>query len=431
MPRVHCALSAALVLVGAVLILLSPTGRTANAMTTDEGAAHVRSIGAPAIGTHATIPAFSRKYGVSCALCHAPAPRLNAFGETFAGNGFEFAIGEPPVDTIDTQDATLRLMQAIPLAVRLDIYGQMLTSAEGAQASSDLQTPWFVKVLSGGQIAPRISYYMYFFLSERGEVAGLEDAYVQFSDLAGAGVNLLVGQFQVSDPLFKRELRLEYEDYQAYRVRVGDARADLTYDRGLMLAYSPWEGADASVQVVNGQGLERGSAARQYDRDGGKNVALHLAHAMGPVRLGGFAYFGREDVGGARDNILIWGPEATVAVRPNLELNVQYLRRRDDNPFFLAAPPDDVIVDSGFAELIWAPAGATGRWTFTGLYNRIESDEPVFSLRTGEAGLLDLYESGALGANFLLWRNVRLTGEAAWDFQRDQARFTAGAMTAF
>lgn len=51
-------------------------------------------------------------------------------------------------------------------------------------------------------------------------MAGLEDAYVQFTDVGGSGVSVIAGQFQVSDPLFKRELRLEYEDYQPYRVRV-------------------------------------------------------------------------------------------------------------------------------------------------------------------------------------------------------------------
>jgi hypothetical protein len=55
---------------------------------------------------------------------------------------------------------------------------------------------------------------------------------VQFTDIASSGVSLIAGQFQVSDPLFKRELRLEYEDYQPYRVRVGLTTADLTYDRG-------------------------------------------------------------------------------------------------------------------------------------------------------------------------------------------------------
>ena len=34
------------------------------------------------------IPAFARKYGLSCKICHDPFPRLNAYGEDFAGNGF-------------------------------------------------------------------------------------------------------------------------------------------------------------------------------------------------------------------------------------------------------------------------------------------------------------------------------------------------------
>ena len=35
------------------------------------------------------IPAFARKYQISCQVCHSPAmPRLKAFGDDFAGNGF-------------------------------------------------------------------------------------------------------------------------------------------------------------------------------------------------------------------------------------------------------------------------------------------------------------------------------------------------------
>src|SRR5688500_951863 len=185
-----------------------------------------------------TIPAFARKYRTTCATCHSPVPRLNAFGERFAENGFEFP-GVPPSDTIATGDPLLRLQNTLPLAVRIDAYMAAYARGRGAQVAADQQTPWVLKLLSGGQVADKISYYMYFLLSERGEVAGLEDAYVQFTDIAGSGVNVMAGQFQVSDPMFKRELRLEYEDYQPYRVRVGDTRADLTYDRGLMALWSP------------------------------------------------------------------------------------------------------------------------------------------------------------------------------------------------
>jgi hypothetical protein len=35
------------------------------------------------------IPAFARKYDMSCTTCHAPFPKLKPFGEEFAGNGFQ------------------------------------------------------------------------------------------------------------------------------------------------------------------------------------------------------------------------------------------------------------------------------------------------------------------------------------------------------
>ena len=37
------------------------------------------------------MPAFARRYHVSCSLCHDPIPLLTRFGETFAANGFELA----------------------------------------------------------------------------------------------------------------------------------------------------------------------------------------------------------------------------------------------------------------------------------------------------------------------------------------------------
>jgi hypothetical protein len=380
-------------------------------------------------GEAEAVPAFARKYNVSCALCHNPAPRLTAVGEQFAANGFQFALDEEPVDTVDTGDAQLLLLEQLPLAVRFDAY--VRGDTRSGTPGSDLQTPWAIKLLSGGQIARKVSYYLYFFMSERGEVAGLEDAYVQFSDLLGSGVDLLVGQFQVSDPLFKRELRLQYEDYQPYRVRVGEARADLTYDRGLMAAYSPWEGGDVSLQLVNGQGLDHSSAFRIYDRDHGKNLAAHAAQEFGPMRVGAFGYWGRESVDGVASDIRIFGPDATFSLGRTLEVSGQYLRRLDDQPFFASGGPSDTEVDMGFLELVWSPQGATGRWFFTGLYNHIRADQPIFTIRQGEPGFLERYRSAALGGNYMLARNLRLTSELLYDLDHEDMRFVAGFMSAF
>jgi hypothetical protein len=392
------------------------------------------------------IPAFARKYRVSCSQCHAPVPRLNAFGELFAGNGFEFAVAEPPRDTVGTGDALLRLQNDIPLAIRYDAYLRAQTEPRNGQNAADLQIPWVIKLLSGGQVADKISYYMYFLLSERGEVAGLEDAYIQFTDVAGTGVSFIVGQFQVSDPLFKRELRLQYEDYQPYRVRVGNTAADLTYDRGVMALWSPREGTDVAIEVVSGRGLNAASGNRQFDPDDAKSTFVRLSQDIGPVRVGAFAYRGYERSAGAKNTITMWGPDATIPLASAGEINAQFIRRIDRDPFLgscslLNPCPGNVLVpfgtsvNSGFAEVVLWPQGPGGRLFFTGLYNFVDADRPVVSLRLGEqdqgTGFLSRYSTGSAGVHYLYRRNVRLMTELGWDFEVDQARLILGTMIAF
>jgi hypothetical protein len=394
------------------------------------------------------IPAFARKYKISCSACHAPFPRLNAFGEMFAGNGFQIARGELPTDTLTTGDPLLRLQRDIPLAVRVDAYMSALSETDDLAMGADLKTPWGIKLLTGGQITETVSYYMYFYMSERGEVAGLEDAYLQFNNIFGSGVDAMVGQFQASDPMMKRELRLEFEDYQPYRVRVGDVRADLTYDRGVMLVTSPWHDADLVVQVMNGHGLEEANADKSYDDDAGKNIGVRFSQELGLLRVGGYYYTGKEEANGTESRLQIFGGDATVPLGGKMELNVQYLHRVDDNPFFLdlctaddfrclagTADPFETEVDSYLGELIYSPGGPMGPWHFTALYNFIESDEPVFRLRLGEqnrgVGYLDAYETAAMGAHYFKATNLRFMGEVGWDFVLERARFTAGVTTAF
>ncbi|MEA3246991.1 MAG: hypothetical protein U9Q74_12620 [Gemmatimonadota bacterium] len=391
------------------------------------------------------IPAFARKYGVSCVLCHAPVPKLNATGEKFAANGFEFEPGEEPRDTVGTGDALLRLQRALPLAVRFDAFGQYLTKSDANSVTTDLQTPWVIKLLSGGQVAHKVSYYTYFLLTERGEVAGLEDAYLQFTDLASSGVSVLVGQFQVSDPLFKRELRLSYDDYQPYRLRVGRSVADLTYDRGLMALWSPWEGGDLAAAVVNGRGLAAAGDSRQYDADAEKNYFLRYSHSFDRVRVGAFGYTGTERQDGHYDRIDVWGPDATVHLGDKVELNLQYTQRRDGNPFFGACSSADpcpggnirefsTTVRSGFAEVIVSPQGPAGRLFLSGLFNRAEADAPVIANLEGQSGWSDYVSQCSTASGAVHWlyrRNIRFLAEALWNFDRELGRITGGFVLGF
>lgn len=378
----------------------------------------------------AAIPAFARRYHVSCSLCHAPPPRLNAFGERFAANGFQLARRAAPPDTLSTGDQLLQLMEQFPLAVRMDAAAQWQSEVDPGMARTDLQTPWVIKLLSGGQVARNVSYYMYFLLTERGEVGGLEDAYVQFTDLGAPGLDLIAGQFQASDPMFKRELRLELDDYMPYRVRVGESTVDLTYERGVTALYSPWEGGDLAIELTNGQGLSAASSLRQYDVDNSKNVLGRLSQSLGPARIGAFGFYGRQHSGPESDRITMWGPDFSLELPRSAQLNAQFVHREDDNPFFGANEPV-VKTNAAFAELVWPPRGPTGRLFLFGLYNWIDADHPAVSLNLGEAVPFSRYQSGTLGASWLLWRNLRLQTEGTWDVERERGRAAVGFMAAF
>lgn len=375
------------------------------------------------------IPAFARRYNVSCSLCHNPAPTLTEFGERFAANGFRMSDADPPRDTAAIGDAMLQLMRDIPLAVRLDAYARGF--ANGGFVT-DFQVPYNMKVLSGGPISNSVSYYFYFFLFERGEVGGIEDAFVYFNNVAGAPVDLAVGQFQVSDPLFKRELRLEYQDYAVYRMRVGAQPADLTYDRGIM-AIADVAGFTLTGEVVNGNGREAAEPNRRLDNDAGKSVVGHVTRDLMPgVRLGALGYWGRQTgaaVAGpdVRNTVWMVGGDATISAGP-LELNGQYLRREDGNPTFTAGEPK-VVTRGGFAELIVRPAAS--RWYAYALYNRIDADRPLMSVRLGGPSGLSRYETVTGGAGYLLKRNLRIFAEGTWDRGPRTTEWTVGLTTAF
>ena len=53
------------------------------------------------------IPAFARRYKMSCTTCHAPFPRLKAYGEEFAGNGFVIPEEEKDRDYVSAGDDLL------------------------------------------------------------------------------------------------------------------------------------------------------------------------------------------------------------------------------------------------------------------------------------------------------------------------------------
>lgn len=371
------------------------------------------------------IPAFARRYNQSCNLCHAPAPRLAATGEMVAGHGFRMAPGEVAPDAMSGGDEMLSLPKYVPLAFRVD--GLFRVFGNKDETVADFQSPWVMKILSSAPLGPKLSYYFYFLMNERGEVAGAEDAFLYWNDAFGRPVDFAIGQFQVSDPLFKRELRLPVDDYMVYRVHVGDQAANLAYDRGVMLIAEP-AGVGLTIEVLNGDGL--GSAVDgRLDGDPGKNVFGRLTRGFGEsLRLGALGYSGRQrDAAGETNHLWMAGADATVS-GGMLELNLQYVHREDDLATF--TPGERIeVTDGGFAELLVLPEAS--RWYGYALYNRVEDNRGLLDFGEGAPSGVRLYETVAAGAGYLVQRNVRVYGEALYDTQQEVSRFAMGFTAAY
>lgn len=367
------------------------------------------------------IPAFARKYKMSCNVCHSPFPRLKPYGEEFAANGFVLKDQEPPRAFRDTGDDMLSLLRELPIAIRLEGFMQY---NNGKQEKLDFAAPYVLKLLSGGSITKNISYYFYFFFGERGKVAGLEDAFVVFNDLFKTGISVTVGQFQVSDPLFKRELRLTFEDYHIYKTAPGSSRINLTYDRGLIFTKGLASGTDITLEILNGSGIEEADTFKNFDTDKYKNVFGRISQDIGDhFRIGGCAYYGKEAWGWDDyvNKVWMWGADATLDLN-NFQINAQYITRHDDNPLYCytcynANSNTEVVTRGGFVEAIFTPYGDKSKWYAAGLFNWVDSDDVALE-----------YQSVSATLGVLLRRNIRLVGEFTYVFKSDLDKYASAGI---
>ena len=364
------------------------------------------------------IPAFARRYKISCTTCHAVFPKLKPYGDEFAGNGFIIKEEEKERDYVSAGDPLLWLNKDFPVGARFDAFG---VYDSDQHVDADLQTPWGLKLLSGGTLYKNIGYYFYFYMSERGEVAGIEDAYIHFDNVFGSQLDVMVGQFQTSDPLMKRELRLTFEDYQIYKTRIGNSGTNLAYDRGVMLVYGiPKTGTDLIGFVVNGNGKPEADANLKFDSDGFKNVGFRLAQSIGGfASIGGYYYRGKEKPEGSafENQVTFYGPDVNVGLG-KLEFTGQYLVRKDTDPLFAGGA--EIETQGICAELIFSPQGDRSRVFFTGLYNLVDTKLPGMD-----------YETVTLSGTYLVSRNLRLMVEGTRDLIRDTNRLVLGTVAGF
>jgi hypothetical protein len=275
-----------------------------------------------------------------------------------------------------------------------------------------------MKILSGGNLSDTISYYTYFLMSEDAKVVGLEDTYLSFRGVFGLPVNIVFGQYRVTDPIKPSETRLTLEGYSLFGFRVGDSRINLAYDRGVMVSTRMKSGTDILAQVVNGNGIE---AQGIFDSDKYKSLIGRVAQSFlkDRVRVGILGYSGKEAGAEGRTNtVTYFGPDLRLRLK-GFELLLEYVRRTDTNPLFLAAD-GKITSDAFLAEAIISPWGEKGRTFFTVAWNKVDSGlEPAS------------HDALTLNVNYLLRRNLKWVAEYTHDLLRDDHRFLTGIVTAF
>lgn len=210
----------------------------------------------------------------------------------------------------------LDLARTQPLAIRFQ--GDVLAYTHN-RARADFGVPTVFKILTGGPLSNHLSYYAYFLLAERGNIGGLEDAWVLVHDVPLAGLSIQVGQFQLMDVTFPRELRLARQDYLIYTTPLSRSGFRLTYQRGVNVGYEvgPF---DWLTGIVNGNGLA--SAHRDklghviFDNDLPKVGYAHMGFDWKPFRLGFFGLYGAEGRANLVNRFWRAGPDLRIESGP-------------------------------------------------------------------------------------------------------------------
>jgi hypothetical protein len=295
------------------------------------------------------IPYFARKYETACSTCHNNFPELNDFGEAFKKNGWKFPkdddtyVKQPPVLLGATAQKQVfpkalypgEIPSTIPVAFRYSGFLSYnhkqplpITQTQGFLPRTDLFTPNTFTAIAAGTFGDSFSFWIDDDLSAGGSGAdgGLGDGYIRFNDLGHYlglpknALNLRFGQFELDLP-FSQARSINPSGYDIFDQAnvagpLGTTNNPFTLgsgQRGFEIGGYPNDGNFSwSVSLVNGSNnstssrnfkdvYSRVSYKFNLERDPAVRKEVRAAGPSGPrdhtsLRLGGFYYYGRNDL---------------------------------------------------------------------------------------------------------------------------------------
>ncbi len=185
-----------------------------------------------------------------------------------------------------------------------------------------------------------------------------------------------------------------------------------------MMSYGLPSGTDFVFELVNGNGKDEAGEDKIFDKDKWKNVFFKVNQSFPLFRLGMFGYMGSESIRTEKNDFTMWGPDATVG-NDKFELNLQWMRRTDKNPYGIQFAVDpDVETDGIIAEAVIIPNPQKPKWLGVVLYNRVTSDDPFYD-----------YETVTGNISYMLKTNLRIMFESIYDVERENTKLLFGFVT--
>ncbi len=179
--------------------------------------AFIGCLSLPASAEAGGIPAFARKYNLSCNTCHTRQPRLNWYGQRFLENDYQLPGTEDGGTTGKTLlgDLTLdevRNFLGVRIRANTELFNFHDEEATEANEDFNIQAPDTLSVFMAGTAMKNVGYFLEMEFNTR-EEEGLifERAFVALANLGGSrALNVKVGQldpsFMFSFPTHRQQL---------------------------------------------------------------------------------------------------------------------------------------------------------------------------------------------------------------------------------
>jgi hypothetical protein len=347
------------------------------------------------------IPAFARKHGFNCNMCHTAFTKLNDFGQSFRDNGYQIqgqaggektVFGTPP-----------------PLAVRTTTGFSLVATDDGSlKTTTNTFNLYSLDVLAAGVMHKNVSFLMIYTPridepaadsdgpgetgSNPSQLATLESANIVFSNIVPDMLNLRIGRFEPGyrEISSKRSYYL-FQGYEVYDFTTpGNSYVFGDNQMGLEAAGRCKRGFKYRLGVVNGNG-------GNPDNNKHKDVYLNLSKTLGSgtgqsagQRIGVFGYYGWQPGSTATETFQRLGADLSLNWK-TLNLQAFFMQGTDSKALNSLRPDEDYEFTGGFAELDWAGL-LNNRLVASAMYNWTEPPcyDPDYQVRA-YSGLVRYY----------------------------------------